>query len=73
MCIAVVGRVIEINGTVARVDCMGNKMNIELGLVDAKVDDRVLIHAGCAIQVIDEVEAENITRLYGELYDEFND
>ena len=71
MCIAVVGRVLEIEKTVARVDCMGNKMKIELGLVDAKVGDRVLIHAGCAIQVIDEVEAENITRIYGELYEEF--
>ena len=73
MCIAVVGRVLEIKGTVARVDCMGNKMNIELGLVDAKINDRVLIHAGCAIQIIDEVEAENINRLYGELYEEFKD
>ena len=72
MCIAVVGRILEINGTVARVDCMGNKMNVELGLVKADVGERVLIHAGCAIQVIDEVEAENITRLFGELYDEFN-
>ena len=71
MCIAVVGKVLEINGTVARVDCMGNKMNIELGLVNAKIGDRVLIHAGCAIQIVDEVEAENINRLYGEIYAEF--
>lgn len=71
MCIAVVGKILEILGTCARVDCMGNQMQIELGLVDALVGDRVLIHAGCAIQVVCEEEAENIARIYGEIYDEY--
>ena len=71
MCIAVVAKILEINGSLARVDCMGNQMRIELGLVDAKVGDRVLIHAGCAIQVVSEKEAEDITRLYGEIYNEY--
>ena len=72
MCIAVVGKVLEITGTRARVDCMGNQMQIELGMVDAAVGDRVLIHAGCAIQVVSEKEAEDISRLYGEIYDEYH-
>lgn len=72
MCIATVGKILEISGTVALCDCMGNRLKIELGLVDAGVGDRVLIHAGCAIQVVNEKEAEEIVALYGELYDEFN-
>ena len=72
MCIATVGKIIEISGTVALCDCMGNKLRVELGLVDAKAGDRVLIHAGCAICVVNKKEAEEIAALYGELYDEFN-
>ena len=72
MCIATVGKILELEGTVALVDCMGNRMRVELGLVDAAPGERVLIHAGCAIQKVNEKEAEEITALYGELYDEFN-
>ncbi len=71
MCIAVVATILEIEGSRARVDCMGNQMRIELGLVNAAVGDRVLVHAGCAIQVVSEEEARNVARLYGELYDEY--
>lgn len=69
MCIAVVGKILEIEDSCARVDCMGNRMRIELGLVDAKVGDQVLIHAGCAIQVVSEGEAVNIHRLFEEISD----
>lgn len=69
MCIAVVGKILEIEDSCARVDCMGNLMRIELGLVDAKVGDRILIHAGCAIQVVSEDEAVNINRLFEEISD----
>ncbi|MEG2570522.1 MAG: HypC/HybG/HupF family hydrogenase formation chaperone [Clostridia bacterium] len=67
MCIAVVATILDIDGTLARVDCMGNKMRIELGLVNASVGERVLVHAGCAIQVVSEREADEISRIFEEM------
>ena len=51
MCVAIPGRVTEINGTTAKVDFNGNLVNVNIGLVEPKVDQYVLVHAGCAIAV----------------------
>jgi hydrogenase expression/formation protein HypC len=40
---------------------------VNVALVDAKVGDYVLVHAGYAIQVLDEKEALETIRLWNEI------
>jgi len=58
MCLAVPARVEQIDGSIARVNLAGNTLQTSIDLLDdVKVGDYVLIHAGYAIQKIDEEEA----------------
>ena len=73
MCIAIPGKLIEADGRKGKVDIKGNLLNVELGAVNAKKGDTVLVHAGCAISVLKDEEAEEMDelfRLLGELNDE---
>jgi len=61
MCVAVPGKVVEL-GTDGRglgtVDFQGNRAEVSLVLTpDAGVDDWVLVHAGFAIEIIEEADA----------------
>jgi len=69
MCVAYPGRVIEINGDFAKVDFGAGTIrdNILISLVDAKVGDYVLVHAGYAIQVVDEEEAKKMIIMWEEM------
>lgn len=70
MCLAVPARVLEIRDDVAKVDFGGEVMrDVNITLVDAKVGEYVLIHAGYAINVIDQKEAEETLRLWKEILD----
>lgn len=57
MCLAVPARVIETDGRQALVEVLGNRRRIDVGLVAATVGQYVLVHAGIAIEVLDEEEA----------------
>lgn len=63
MCVAIPGKLIEKLGSRGSVDIKGNIVPVELGLVQAEVGDHVLIHAGCAISVLDKNEAEELEEL----------
>ena len=68
MCLAVPGRIIEIDGTKARVDFGGVTREADLTLVpEAEVESYVLVHAGFAIQLLNEAEAEETLNLFREL------
>lgn len=67
MCIAVPGKVIEINESTAKVDFSGNKVDVNIGLVKPKVGQYVLVHAGCAIEVMDKEKAEELIEIFSEL------
>ena len=69
MCVAIPGRVTEIDGTTARVDFNGNMVNVNTGLVDPQVGQYVLVHAGCAIEVMEKEQAQEIIDLFAELED----
>lgn len=70
MCLAIPGRILEINETIARVDFgHGTIRNVDLSLVDASVGDYVLVHTGYAIQVMDESEAEVTMNIWREVLD----
>lgn len=67
MCVAAPGKVIEINDDTAVIDYNGNKVNTNKGIVDVKIGDYVLVHAGLIIQVLPEDEAKNMLELFEEL------
>ena len=67
MCIALPGRVVRIDGSTAEIDYSGLRTTVTLGLVDAKVGDFVLVHAGCAIEVMEPDRARDLLELVREL------
>ena len=67
MCVAIPGRVTEIEGTTAKVDFNGNMVNVNVGLVEPEVGQYVLVHAGCAIEVVDKEQAQEIIDLFADL------
>jgi len=68
MCLAIPAKVVEIEGDSARVDFgEGVLREVNVMLVNAKVGDYVLVHAGYAIQVLSEEEAQETLRLWNEV------
>jgi hydrogenase expression/formation protein HypC len=67
MCVATPGKVVEINGDTAVIDYNGNKVNANKGIVDVKIGDYALVHAGLIIQVLPEDEAKSMLELFEEL------
>jgi hydrogenase expression/formation protein HypC len=58
MCLSVPGKVVEIQDNMARVEVGGLVRDASMDICpDAAVGDYVLIHAGFAIQKLDEKEA----------------
>ncbi len=67
MCVAFPGLVKKITGQQAQVDFAGTLARVNLALVDAQVGDYVLVHAGMAIEVMQQEQALELTDLYREL------
>jgi len=68
MCLAVPGKVLEIDGTTARVDFgHGAVRDVDVSLVDITVGKYVLVHTGYAIQVMEEDEAKASLNLWDEI------
>ena len=67
MCIAIPGRVTEVNGDMANVDFNGNQVKVNIGLVEPAVGQYVLVHAGCAIEVMEKEQAQEIIDLFADL------
>lgn len=67
MCLAVAGTIVSIDGEEAVIDYGGARRCAELTLVpQARVGDRVMVHAGFAIAVLDEQAGEELMRLIAE-------
>ena len=67
MCIAVPGKVVSLEGNYAQVDFKGNLLRVNISIVEPNVGDYVLVHAGCAIEVMNKDRAEEIICLFDEL------
>lgn len=67
MCVAVPGKITEIDGDFAMVNIMDNITKVNIRLVDARVGDYVLIHAGCVIEVLKQDMAEELIGIFSEL------
>ena len=70
MCLAIPGKILEINkkreyATIDYGDGTRRKANVSL--VDVKIGDYVLVHAGFAIQILDEKEAHGTLDLFREM------
>lgn len=67
MCVAIPGKIVSIDGTNASVSFGGTEMKVNLSMVDAKVGEYVLVHAGCAIEVMAEEQAQELISIFKEL------
>jgi hydrogenase expression/formation protein HypC len=67
MCIAMPGKVARIDGNRATVDFSGNLVEAQAGLVDIKVGDNVLVHAGCIIQVLSDEDNDFLLEILAEM------
>jgi hydrogenase expression/formation protein HypC len=67
MCLAVPGKVTSVDGDMATVDYGGITRQANVSLVNASVGTYVLIHAGYAIEVLDEKEARKTLELWNEI------
>lgn len=67
MCVAAPGKIIEINGNDATIEYSSNKTHANTGIVDVKIGDWVLVHAGLVIQVLPENEAKYMVDLFNDL------
>jgi hydrogenase expression/formation protein HypC len=69
MCLAIPSKIIDIDDMVATVDVYGARRDINLMLLPEEVGmgDYVLVHAGFAIQKVDEAAALESLRLIREM------
>ncbi|WP_455367268.1 HypC/HybG/HupF family hydrogenase formation chaperone [[Eubacterium] cellulosolvens] len=70
MCLAIPAKIIEKEKTTAKVD-FGDEVirEVDISLVKAEVGDYVLVHAGFAIEVLDEEEAQKTLQVWQEIFE----
>ena len=70
MCLAVPMKVIKIENNTATVEVSGTQRTVGLDIIDPlpKVGDYVIVHAGFAINSIDEQEAQITLNYFEELF-----
>lgn len=68
MCLSIPAKVLSIDGDTAEVSAGGSLFKASLLMVeDVKPGDYILLHAGFAIQMVSEYEAEATLRLFEEM------
>ena len=67
MCLAVPAKVIRVEGDIADVDFGGVVRQANVSLVDVQVGEYVIVHAGYAIQTLDQKEAEETLEMFSEI------
>jgi len=73
MCLAIPGKVIELEGSNAIVDFDGVKRNVVVGLCEnVNVGTYVIVHAGYAIETVDEEAAKESIEIWRNLVEEEN-
>ena len=64
MCIAMPGKILEVNGQKAKVDFKGTIVDVNVGLIDATPGDYALVHAGCAIEIMAKEKAQELIEIF---------
>lgn len=68
MCLAIPAKIMNLNGDKANVDFgQGVLREVNVSLVEAKIGEYVLVHAGYAIQVIEEKDALETLSLWNSI------
>lgn len=68
MCLAVPAKIKSINNDTATVEISGVSYEANLMLTpEAKVGDYVILHAGFAIQILDQQDAEETLKLFEDI------
>jgi hydrogenase expression/formation protein HypC len=67
MCLAIPGKVVSIDGNIAVIDFGGVQRETNISLVEVRPGDYVIVHAGFAIQTVDELDAMETIKLWEEL------
>ena len=68
MCLAVPAKIKSIKNSTAKVEISGVTYEASLMLTpEAKIGDYVIIHAGFAIQILDQQEAEATLQLFNDI------
>ena len=69
MCLAVPGKIVNIEGETADIDFGGVIRQASVAMIDAEVGQWAVIHAGYAIEIMDEEEAQRTIQLWNEVLD----
>ncbi|MBQ4368311.1 MAG: HypC/HybG/HupF family hydrogenase formation chaperone [Candidatus Methanomethylophilus sp.] len=69
MCLAIPGKIVKIEGDQAEIDFGGAMKTANVAMVDAKVGMWAVVHAGFAIELMDEEEALETLKLWNEFVD----
>jgi len=67
MCVAYPGKVLGVEDRTAEVDFNGNIARVNIGLVEVKAGDYVLVHAGMAIEAMNEEKALGLLEVWEQL------
>ena len=67
MCLAIPGKIMSIDGDTAEIDFGGVVKQANITMVDAKIGDWAVVHAGFAIEIMDEEEAKKTIDLWNEV------
>jgi hydrogenase expression/formation protein HypC len=73
MCLAIPGRIIDLDGKMAEIDFQGIRRKADISLVEAGIGDYVIVHAGFAITKLDMDEARRTIQLWNEILDQSAD
>jgi hydrogenase expression/formation protein HypC len=80
MCLGIPAKVVEISSNgeesvrrKAKADFGGVSREIDISLVDVNIGDYVIVHAGFAIEIIDEEEALESIKLWKELLEKYDE
>lgn len=69
MCLAIPGKIISISGNIGDIEFGGVIKKVNLSMVDANTGDWAVVHAGFAIQIMDEDDAQETIKLWNEVLD----
>jgi len=71
LCLAIPAKVLEVIGDVAKVDFgQGVAREVNVMLVEAKVGEYVMVHAGYAIETLDQEAAEESLKTWREVLEQ---
>lgn len=60
MCLAIPGKILKIKGQIAEIDFNGIRKDVNIAMVDVKIGDFVMVHAGFAIEKMEVDLVEDI-------------